>query len=181
MRTLMIIALVVSVVACRARHESETKGGSSRAQAVNERPEVGYPEGSWWTMDMTTLLVSGDHILVAHRDTKPVHGLISAAPVDRSRDQALQHAWRPYRELAASPERFAEVAGRESDEPVSRAFGGSLGTLYASALPPAFVDAFGHVREGEVTRPVETDQGFHVLRRLKPSGRSELNLAHIVI
>lgn len=167
--------------ALRPNGDEAARTEGQRPSEAPQSPQIGYPEGPWWTADTSTLIVSGSQILVSHRDAKPTHGLIVAAPAARSRDEAMQRAWQLYLDLRDHPERFAEVASRDSDEPVSRAFGGALGTLYAGALPSGVVDALGHVREGEVTRPVETEQGFHVLRRLAPAAPVALDLAHIVV
>jgi parvulin-like peptidyl-prolyl isomerase len=167
--------------ALRAHGDEAARIEAEQPLEATQPPQIGYPEGPWWSEGTSTLIVSASHILVSHRDAKPTQGLLLAAPATRSRDEALQRAWQLYLNLRDHPARFAEVAARDSDEPLGRAFGGALGTLYADVLPRGIVDALGHVREGEVTRPVETEQGFHVLRRLAPAAPISLDLAHIVV
>jgi hypothetical protein len=179
----IVVGLIVGFGACR-QQEAPTQAKADRAQVASraEPPEIGYPEGPWWDGDIQQLMLAGSQILISHRDAKPIHRLIVAGAKDRSREEARQLAWALYLELRSNPSRFAEVAARESDEPITRAFGGELGVFYAETVPPAFVDAFGYAGEGEATRPVETEQGFHVLRRVKPpAAPTKLDLSHIVI
>ena len=67
-------------------------------------------------------------------------------------------------ELAADPNRFADLARAHSDC-ASSGEGGFLGQLTAEETTPEFADAIAKLGEGEMTaHPVETRYGFHLIR-----------------
>jgi peptidyl-prolyl cis-trans isomerase D len=59
---------------------------------------------------------------------------------------------------------FAEVASRESADPGSASQGGSLGTFGRNFMTPALEEAAFSAPVGQVTEPVETPFGFHLIR-----------------
>jgi peptidyl-prolyl cis-trans isomerase D len=60
-------------------------------------------------------------------------------------------------------EDFAEVARDMSDDSVSAEQGGDLGTLTRSQLPDELGSAIFSMQEGEVSGPVKSDFGYHVV------------------
>lgn len=68
------------------------------------------------------------------------------------------------RERIESGETFAELAAEFSDDPVSAEDGGNLGWLEPGIIDPAFDDALFAMEVGEVSDPVESDFGWHVIR-----------------
>lgn len=61
-------------------------------------------------------------------------------------------------------EDFAAVAREVSDDPVSAEEGGSLGLIQRGQLEGPFEDALFAMQEGEITGPVQSDFGFHIIR-----------------
>ncbi len=59
---------------------------------------------------------------------------------------------------------FASVAEDESDDPNSAANGGFMGKRPAGVFNPVLVAALDGVEAGEVTEPVETNLGLHILQ-----------------
>lgn len=59
---------------------------------------------------------------------------------------------------------FAELARQYSDDPVSAEEGGSLGEIARGQLEGPFEDALFALEEGEVSDPVQTDFGVHLIR-----------------
>ena len=59
---------------------------------------------------------------------------------------------------------FAELARQHSDDPVSAEQGGSLGEIARGQLEGPFEDALFALDEGEVSDPVQTDFGVHLIR-----------------
>jgi peptidyl-prolyl cis-trans isomerase C len=95
-------------------------------------------------------LVFARHILFA---------VTPGAPVDDIRGQAE----RTLAELAANPERFADLAAKLSNCP-SGAQGGSLGQLARGQSVPEFEQAvFGGEATGVLAQLVRTRYGFHVV------------------
>lgn len=65
--------------------------------------------------------------------------------------------------LRASPERFAELAQKESQDPGSAASGGDLGYFGPGAMVKAFEDATYALAVGQISDLVRTDFGFHII------------------
>lgn len=59
---------------------------------------------------------------------------------------------------------FAEVAGRESADPGSARQGGSLGTFTRGQMVPPFDSAAFSLPIGQVSEPVKTSFGFHIIQ-----------------
>jgi peptidyl-prolyl cis-trans isomerase D len=84
---------------------------------------------------------------------------------ERSAEQAQAEAG----ELAAKAragDDFAELARQYSDDLGSRDNGGDLGVSSGDAFPEPFEAALAQLAEGEVSEPVRTDAGFHVIKLL---------------
>ncbi len=117
-------------------------------QAVNEyytahAAEFGQPEQR-----------SASHILIA---------------VDKSADAATRakakaKATELYQTLLKAPDRFAELARKESQDPGSAAQGGSLGQFARGMMVKPFEDAVFGMKPHEIRGPVESDFGYHIIR-----------------
>jgi peptidyl-prolyl cis-trans isomerase C len=59
---------------------------------------------------------------------------------------------------------FAELARKESDDTVSGAQGGDLGTFGHGEMVPEFDAAAFTLKEGEISQPVKTPFGYHVIQ-----------------
>jgi peptidyl-prolyl cis-trans isomerase D len=76
--------------------------------------------------------------------------------------------------------KFAEVARRESHDSISAANGGSLGGGRRGRFVPAFENAAYALKPGELSQPVLTQFGYHLIRVDSRTGDS-LNLRHILL
>ncbi|HWY40717.1 MAG TPA: peptidylprolyl isomerase [Chthoniobacterales bacterium] len=63
----------------------------------------------------------------------------------------------------ASGEEFAALAAQNSEDDASKLRGGELGYFSAKRMPPDFVGAATRLRPGEISKPVRTRLGFHIL------------------
>jgi parvulin-like peptidyl-prolyl isomerase len=91
------------------------------------------------------------------------HILVAVAP-DASA-QARDQARRKIDDLAArarAGESFDALARQNSDDP-TRQWGGELDPFGRGAMPKAFEDAAFALRPGELSAPVETPQGWHLI------------------
>lgn len=70
-------------------------------------------------------------------------------------------------------EDFGAVA-RELSEDGNRASGGVIGLRPADRLPDLFVDAVKGLQPGQVTGPIRSDAGFHILKLLERKGADGL-------
>ncbi len=66
-------------------------------------------------------------------------------------------------ERARSGEDFAELARAHSDDSVTAETGGSLGTFSPAALLPELAEAIPAMAPGEVSDPIRTSDGFHIV------------------
>ncbi|MDA8128510.1 MAG: SurA N-terminal domain-containing protein [Betaproteobacteria bacterium] len=66
--------------------------------------------------------------------------------------------------LQKSPQRFAELARTESQDPGSAAQGGSLGSFARGMMVKPFEDAVFSMKPHEIRGPVESDFGYHIIR-----------------
>ena len=140
-----------------------------------------YPSASRLHHDLGSLRLAASQIVIAHRTAKPVPGLPPMTTRDRDRAAALARAFELRDQLAREPKRFEALAASESDEPVTAAMGGSLGVFSPYDVPETIMNALGHLRVGEISRVVETEQGFHVLRRDAVPPDANIALSHVVI
>lgn len=101
------------------------------------------------------------------------HILITADESDeKARVEAKARAEALLEKVKANPASFAEVARTESQDPGSAGQGGDLGYLSRDMMAPAFADVAFGMKEGEVTGPVASEFGYHLieLTGIKGSG-----------
>ncbi|HEX7046835.1 MAG TPA: SurA N-terminal domain-containing protein [Gammaproteobacteria bacterium] len=79
-------------------------------------------------------------------------------------DEAARAKAEAVLERIQSGEDFAAVAAEVSDDTVSAEEGGSLGLIQRGQLEGAFEEALFSMQEGEISGPVQTDFGFHIIR-----------------
>lgn len=93
------------------------------------------------------------------------HILIRAEANDaNARQKARAEAQRLLAEVQATPDGFAELAGKHSQDPVSAAQGGDLGSFTRETMVKPFADAVFAMKVGEISKLVETEFGFHIIR-----------------
>lgn len=93
------------------------------------------------------------HILIAYPE-----GATAA-----QRDSVMEVA-RGIRERAVGGEEFAALAGEYSDDPGSAAQGGDLGFFGRGQMVPTFEEAAFGLDEGEISEPVESPYGVHIIQ-----------------
>jgi hypothetical protein len=65
----------------------------------------------------------------------------------------------------ATSANFAELARKNSQDPGSKIKGGSLGTFAKGAMVPQFEQALLATKPGEISPVIETQFGYHIIRR----------------
>ncbi len=95
------------------------------------------------------------------------HVLVAAKADAKAEDKAAAKAKADdlYKQVKAAPDKFAEVAKKNSDDPGSKEQGGDLGYFGKGAMDKPFEDAvFGIKQQGEIVGPIESAFGYHVIR-----------------
>ena len=136
---LVVLGMLLSIVGC-----SEQKPVEKAAQAPvsDQKP------------------ISVSHILIVHAD---VSGISDVEKL-RTKDWAMAFA-EEISELAhLEGADFGELAKKYSDCPTSSR-GGHVGVLFPSNMPPTFAAAVVKLKIGEISGPVETEQGIHIILR----------------
>lgn len=108
------------------------------------------------------------HILIRYKG--------SAVPLkkdqkDLSKEEALAKAQEIKKQLAAGAD-FAELAKKESDDSGSGAQGGDLGSFGKGMMVPAFETAAFGLAENQISDPVETQFGYHIIQAQEFTGRT---------
>ncbi|MGC2518425.1 MAG: SurA N-terminal domain-containing protein [Burkholderiales bacterium] len=82
-------------------------------------------------------------------------------------------------QVRKSPGSFAELAKKNSDDSGSAAKGGDLGFFSRGMMVRAFEDAAFRLRPNEISEPVESEFGFHIIRltAIKPGKMKSLEEA----
>ncbi len=94
-------------------------------------------------------------------------GAVSAPPtVTRTKEEAKRRAGEVLQKLRAGTP-FDEIAGAFNDDPTTRATGGAMGNFDRTAVPRAFAEAAFALEVGALSEVVETEQGFHVIKRVR--------------
>ena len=119
--------------------------------------------------------LSAAHILIMHKDSQR-----APAEITRSRQEALALAQQVAKEAKTKDADFAALAKKYSDGP-SGPRGGSLGNFEPDRMVKPFSDATMKLAIGEVSDPVETAFGYHVIRRQKVKVIPKAGAKHILV
>ncbi len=84
------------------------------------------------------------------------------------------------RERIMEGENFEDVARLYSQEPGAKQTGGNIGYFERGQLAPEYEATALRLKPGEISKPVETDFGFHIIELLDRRG-NEFNTRHILI
>lgn len=189
------IAILAGATAAKLTRSAIVAHTAVRDRSADARDALiaPYPAAGWRSHDprqLSHVVLWVSQLLVRH-DGSPA-GEVPFAPSQwqseppaptRTRAEAAALAVRLAAEAQRSPDTFAELVARHSDDIVTRDSGGSLGGITASAFleQPQVLDALAATPIGGVTRPVETPYGFHIFQRRAPPRESAVSGAHIVI
>jgi parvulin-like peptidyl-prolyl isomerase len=103
--------------------------------------------------------IGASHILIQYK------GSMRAAPtITRSKDEAKKLATEVMNK-AKKGQDFAGLAKQYSDEPGAKDRAGALGKFTKGQMVKPFADAAFAMKPGEISNVVETDFGFHVIKR----------------
>ena len=93
------------------------------------------------------------------------HILLTWKPLGTQDDRAaIRKQMQPILDRARSGEDFAELAEEFSDDYATRETGGDTGFFQRGEMVPAFEEVAFALRPGEISDPVETSFGVHIIR-----------------
>ena len=102
--------------------------------------------------------LDASHILLVTSDPK------TGKPMsDKEKAEVKKKADEIYKK-AKSGEDFAKLAKEYSQDPGSKEAGGSLGQFGKGAMVPEFEKVAFSLKEGEISQPVETQFGYHIIK-----------------
>ena len=119
----------------------------------------------------------GFHIVLVeeeldHKEVKASH-IMKMVPADTL--DAIKKALIDSIANIVTPENFAEVAQRESDDRGSSARGGSLGWFGKGMMVKQFEEAAFSMENGQISAPVRTQYGWHILYKEDERGIQPLD------
>jgi parvulin-like peptidyl-prolyl isomerase len=105
--------------------------------------------------------VEASHFLVQYKGS-----MRAPESITRTKEEAKKRAEEGLAKAKKGGD-FAKIVGEYSDEPGAAARGGSLGEFTAGQMVKPFSDAAFKLKVGQISGLVETDFGFHVIKRTK--------------
>lgn len=99
-------------------------------------------------------------------ERRNVSHLFLAAPPETTPDvvDAKRSAIEALSARLTAGEDFAELAAQNSEDEATKLRGGEVGYFSAKRMPPDFVEDATKLRPGEISKPVRTRLGFHILK-----------------
>nr|BAL54087.1 peptidyl-prolyl cis-trans isomerase SurA [uncultured Gammaproteobacteria bacterium] len=88
-------------------------------------------------------------------------------------DAEAKRRLRLLKQRLAQGEDFATLAQNYSDDKASSVKGGDLGWITPEAVVPAFREAMDRLKEGEISEPVQTPFGWHLIQVLGRKTRND--------
>lgn len=100
--------------------------------------------------------------------------------VEEEQIKAIKERLEGYREQVKNGKSFSTLAVMYSEDPGSASKGGELGLVGRGDLVPEFAALAFNLKEGEVSRIVKTDFGYHIIKLEEKKGE-KINCRHILL
>ncbi|HVY60114.1 MAG TPA: peptidylprolyl isomerase [Planctomycetota bacterium] len=119
------------------------------------------------------------HILLS----TTVQGDVPQALRDKKVAEAKAEAEQIIADVKAGKRKFEEVAAERSDDSRSKTRGGDLGTFETGTMVPEFEAACMKLKDGEISEPIQTQYGIHVIQleeKKRRPDRDNMNVSVIL-
>ena len=168
--------VLTAALGCGSKGAPEANGNAEKAAAAPAAPakkhEATVTPSLPKLMKVDQEKLSASHILIMHKDS------VRPDPkITRTKEEALKIAQDLYAKLQKGAD-FADLARQFSDCPSGKEAGGDLGVFPAAAMAPEFTAAVRSLKDGEISKPVETPFGWHIIKRQKVE---EIHVRHILV
>jgi hypothetical protein len=170
-------------------------GDSNQAADVRSAParlSRPYARGRWRLLSLdeqNRIVLWLRHLWIRHADSRtdglPAFRAYGWQPEDvppkRTRAEALELARRLADQLKRDPTRFEQLARQYSDDISTREQGGKLAGTHAPELAPVFIDALRAIEWDTASEVLETSEGFHIVKKLRPPPDQQVAGQHVVV
>jgi hypothetical protein len=102
-------------------------------------------------------MLAARHILIGYKNP--------GVPPNAAEKDSLRKRAQEIR-AQVTPANFTDLAKKYSTDPTAQQNGGNLGIFPAGQMIQPFYDATKALKPGEISQPVETQFGFHIIQRL---------------
>ncbi len=108
-------------------------------------------------------------------------GQISVKPkIEETEILRVTDRLREFKDRITKGENFATLAVLYSEDPGSATKGGDLGFVSRGELVPEFSAVAFNLKEGEISKVVKTDYGYHIIQLVEKKGE-RINCRHILL
>jgi len=145
--------------------DSYRKHVARMAAASNYLDEIRAGAGNVSDEDLETYYRDNQGRLTLPEQVRVRHILLTWKPMGTTDDRAaIREQMAPILEQARGGADFAELAREHSEDSATAAGGGDTGLFHRGEMVPAFEDVAFALRPGEISDPVETPFGVHILK-----------------
>jgi parvulin-like peptidyl-prolyl isomerase len=102
-------------------------------------------------------------------------------PMTQREGEAFRKIMEARKRITVDGEDFAEVAKEMSEDPGSAENGGDLGCFGKGQMVPEFEEAAFSLEVGEVSQPVKTDFGYHIIQVYDKPDDEQVCARHILV
>ncbi|MDC9590043.1 peptidylprolyl isomerase SurA [Xenorhabdus sp. XENO-10] len=121
--------------------------------------------------------IRGDQMPIAVTEVDARHILLKISPIMND-EQARNKLMQLREEILSGKISFEKAAKEYSQDPGSAMRGGELGWNLPSAYDPAFRDTLMQLQKGEISQPVHSSFGWHLIQLLNSRKVDRTDVAH---
>lgn len=148
------------------------KGEQAREAKPRRVPKADVASAGPQPVERSREKLSASHILVMHNEAKR-----KPPEITRTKEEAKKLADDLHQKIKSGAD-FAELAKEHSDCPSGKRAGGDLGIFPANRMAPEFTEGVLALQIGEISEPVESPFGYHIIKRQKVE---EVHARHILL